>query len=578
MLKKIFIFIILIEIYFAMNYDEEINTTGSFTYKYYKPTYTLRTYKINKYKEYYEIYNMNITLCIYKGETQIKKLENNLEDAYYFKYNNNDVYYITAIYPSSFCELCGFIVSSEDHEFNILSDEYNTTLYFGRYRKFSLKIQNKENTPQFLEIIIRLKSGQYGIFNKAYFEEKGIAFNPINTSDYTYSYMRSNTSYPIIVDELIFKPEFMFQYINHQKYYYEVSIEVNYFNSYIISKNYTECFPKYTFDFYKINNPLNKFFYEISFSKDSLVYLMKSNVEKIKINSLSKYNINDYSILYFETNKNKGCFSIIFSDEKNTITSNTDFKLTLFDSRNYNVIITDNKKFIQINYIKNDYFNIHLYENQEIKYKFFKLNKYIFIFEKNSDEFPLQLQFEKNKEFNRDYYEIEFSYYGLDEDINIEIIHENTIKCVNKTTFYNLTFNPEKQYIYFISNDSSTVYLNDISINNVSNNNYFKLEKDENFDIYADNDKHINCFELKYEINNGSIINPKYNNKFVKSSFYFAYVFLSLDLLIFIGFIFKISIEKVDYNFFQILWMIIKLPLDLPWKKIGYVYFCKRDI
>ena len=78
---------------------------------------------------------MNITLKIYKNDDVIKKLENNLEDAFYFKYNHNEVYYISAEFPSN-CNICGFIVSSEDHELNVLSNEYTTNLYFGKYLKF----------------------------------------------------------------------------------------------------------------------------------------------------------------------------------------------------------------------------------------------------------------------------------------------------------------------------------------------------------------------------------------------------------------------------------------------------------
>lgn len=101
---------------FGMNYDEIISTTAYKIYTY-KPAYIKRAYKLNKYKDYYEIYNMNITLTIYNHDLLIKKLKNNLEEAYYFKYNANDEYYILAEYPLS-CELCGFIILSKDHEFN----------------------------------------------------------------------------------------------------------------------------------------------------------------------------------------------------------------------------------------------------------------------------------------------------------------------------------------------------------------------------------------------------------------------------------------------------------------------------
>ena len=501
MLEKILILIILIEVYFAtIIYDEEINSTATITYMN-TPKYPNRIYKLNKYKNYYEIYNMNITLKIYKGDNLIKILENNLEEAFYFKYNDNEEYYISAEFPST-CDLCGFIVSSEDHELNILSDEYTTNLYFGRYRNFSLKIKNKENSSQILKIKISLKSDKYGVFHKAYFEENGTDFIPFSTSDYVYNYSRSNTSYPIISDELIFKPEFMYQFSSQQKFYYEVGIEVNYINN-VISKNYTQCIPKNKFAFYKLNNPSNDT-YEISFLTGSLIYLMKNNLNKLKLNSINKYNINDYDILFVDSSNNEGCFSIIFSDEKNYMSPNTDYKLTLFDSRDYTFYVTNNQKYLQINYLKNDYFNVSLYVNgsTEIKYKFLKFNKYLFIFENTFKESLFKFKFEKNKVLDMNYYDIEFFYFGLDEDINTEIINENTFNCIKKTSFYNLTFNSDKKYIYFLTNDSSIVYLDDKSITSVSSEyNFFKLENNKNLDFYADNNEHINCFELKYETN-----------------------------------------------------------------------------
>ena len=116
-----------------MTYDEIINTEAYKIYRH-KPTYIKRVYKLNKYKDYYKIYSMNISLVIYNHGSLIKKLDKNLEDTYYFKYDTKDEYYLLAEFPSS-CDLCGFIVSSKEYEFN--QTDINSTK-----KNDILKIQN----------------------------------------------------------------------------------------------------------------------------------------------------------------------------------------------------------------------------------------------------------------------------------------------------------------------------------------------------------------------------------------------------------------------------------------------------
>ena len=94
-LVKIIISIFLVQICFGMEYDEEF-TSGLKSYNQMQHrTIKKRTFKL-KYqnKAYYEISNVNSILTIYKGETQIAKLENDKENSYYFKYDLNYNYYI----------------------------------------------------------------------------------------------------------------------------------------------------------------------------------------------------------------------------------------------------------------------------------------------------------------------------------------------------------------------------------------------------------------------------------------------------------------------------------------------------
>ena len=94
MLLIIIISIFFVQLCFGMVYDEEF-TYGLKYYNLMQQKIKQRTFKlIYQNKDYYEIININSILTIYKGDNQIAKLENDKENAYYFKFDSNYDYYI----------------------------------------------------------------------------------------------------------------------------------------------------------------------------------------------------------------------------------------------------------------------------------------------------------------------------------------------------------------------------------------------------------------------------------------------------------------------------------------------------
>ena len=486
----------------GMDYDEEF-TTGQKQLFRPSQSYTKVFKLVKQDKDYYEIINVNSILTIYKGDTQVAKLGEDKDHSYYFKYDSNYVYYIKFDFPSFSNDFYAFYVSTDDEELNILSS--SLTLRFAKEREFSIYVKNKETTPQIIAFEIYFDS-QYGIVNSISIEENSVNFVPFSSKYDTYSYRRSYYYYAIITNELIFKPIIKYQYSSI--YEFKKAILRFQYETNLISENTTKCVSQdsiYNFQFYKMNPPSNKPYYEISFKKNSLLYILKGNFNKEEITSITKYSVDSYGYLMANTLSNEACFSVIFSDEKNTITEDTTFSLPLFDSRNYDVLFKGSKKYIQIKYPKNDYFNLSIYsknEGKEINYKFYNMvsKEYVYIFSKDSNELPIQFRFTRI-ETVYNYYTIEIIYNGLDYDIQEEIIENDNFKCVEKTTtFFTIKHNPEKEYIYLLISDMYNSYMNFEKIYDIhSSYNFYELKENKLLQIYPSG-KNI-CFELIYEKN-----------------------------------------------------------------------------
>ena len=117
-------------------------------------------------------------------------------------------------------------------------------------------------------------------------------------------------------------------------------------------------------------------------------------------------------------------FLLFFSDEGNTISEESSFSLTLFDSRNFEVAFTNTKEYIQIKLKKNKYFNVNLflidfgkYEN----YRYFNANtyEYVYIFRNNLTKLNVEFKFTRIGNFS-DYYNFLIDYSGLKEDYKDE--------------------------------------------------------------------------------------------------------------------------------------------------------------
>jgi len=486
-------FTCLLSLSFGMEYDEDF-TTGMKYYTY-KPSFTTRTFSLVKQsKDYYEIISYNCILTIYEGDTEVTKLSNN-DEAYYFKYDSNSQYYLVMEIPSSY-SFFGFNVQIGDSELNILTS--SLTLYFAGRREFSLAVKNSETTPKIIQINISMV--YYAAIDSVTVEENGIVFNP-------FSKISSQTEikyYMILNDELTFKP--IVYWTSTINYFRSVKVKLTYLDN-SISEDFIQCL-KSDVAYYKMINPIDKPYYDITFKGDSLLYNIKDNFNYQRAISGNKYAINDYGYLLVNATAKEVCFSVTFTDEKNSISEDTNLNLYLFDTSDYYYTFIGEKKYIQIKYAKNDYFTLRIYlddKNEEINYRYFnpRTKEYFFVFEKTSTELSVRFNLEKIKDFTTKYYQMEINYKGLDKDIETETIDGDIFKCFDEVAFFNIKYNPLKPFIYISANNSFYIYINDVELGNIESiNNFYSFNEDQKMEIFASSD-YIICFDLKYEIENG---------------------------------------------------------------------------
>ena len=490
---KMILLICLLALSFGMEYDEDF-TSGMKYYTYtYKPSFTKITYRLVKQsKDFYEIIIYNCVLTIYEEDNEEAKLTNN-DEAYYFQYDSNSQYYLVMEVPSSSWSFFGFNVQIGDAELNILSS--SLTLWFAERREFSLTIQNKEETPKIIQIKITLIS--YSKCDSATVEENGTIFNP-------FSIITKQLYYIILNDELTFKP--ILYYTNTINYFRSVRVELTILDN-TISDDLVQCLSS-DVTYYKVINPTDKPYYEVAFKENSLVYNVKDNFNYQQAISGNKYSINDYGYLLVNATVNEVCFSVIFTDEKNSISEDSNLNLYLFGTREYNYTFIGEKNYIQIKYAKNDYFTLRIYSgdgNREINYRYFnpRTNEYLFIFEKASNELSVIFHLEKIKDFTTKYYQMEINYKGLDKDIESETIDGDVSKCFDEAAFFNIIYNPLKPFLFLATNSTYYIYLNDVQLMNIeSNGDFYSFNEDQKMEIFASSD-YIICFDLKYETENG---------------------------------------------------------------------------
>ena len=497
LLVKIIISIFLFQMCFGMEYDEEFKS-GLHYFNYYQhKTIKQRTFKL-KYqdKAYYEISNVNSILTIYRGNTQIGKLENDKENSFYFKYDLNYDYYIFFEFPDYESEFYAFYVTISDSPLNIITSS-GLSLRYAKKRDFTLKIKNNESTPQV--VAIHLHENKYGTVESVSFEENGNSFTP--------DYNGHDTYYAVIENEITFKTVIYYPYTQIFEYHSLVVYLDNTVN--VLSENTTTCISPGHYDnifYYRINPPLNKPYYELSFKDNSELYYVKDNFYKTKMTSIKRYTTNNFKFFKADTTNNGCCFSIIFMDEKNTISEESPFSISLFDSRSYELPLVNTKRYIYINFLKNDYFDASIYLvnfRRYVDYKYFhpKTNEYGYIFKNDLSQLTIEFKFTRKSTIS-DYYNFQIIYNGLNEDFKEETIKDDTFKCCNGITFFNLEYKPEKSYFYLLTNDTSNFYINFVKLSDIySKNNFYYSNENTQIQLFP-TEKKI-CFELSFEKNYG---------------------------------------------------------------------------
>lgn len=193
---------------------------------------------------------------------------------------------------------------------------------------------------------------------------------------------------------------------------------------------------------------------------NSKIYYLKSNEEKTELKSLSIYDKN-FNKIYVDTTSSSVCFYIYFLNENFIINDNSTYSLYLFGSRNYEITIKNSKaKYFHVNFKKNKYFNftkivLPNQNNLEIKALYLNPNNYyVYQFEKDSNEMPINIYVEKINSFNN-YETIEFEFYAYNEEI----------KKIDKDYFEYIS---EEKYFYLMPSSEKKPYLH-LKTNNVKN-------------------------------------------------------------------------------------------------------------
>ena len=506
MIAKMIIFIFLFQARFEMEYDEEFTSGLKYYNNQQHQTIKKRTFKlIKKNDDYYEIINKNSIITIYCETTQIAKLENDKENCYYFKYQTNLNYYIYFEFPDYVSDFYAFYVSTRDQPLNLITSS-SLTLAYAKKRELSLIIKNSDSTPKLISFRLYMdKTGQVESFLA---EEDGDSFIPYLNRYDTHIYSEHHdTYYAVIKDELLFKLVIYYPYTQIYEYHSSTISLVG--DVKIISENITNCISTSTYSnliFYQLNPPSDKPYYEISFKPDSEIYNIKDNFYRIQISKINQYTINNYKFFMVNTTNNDCCFSVFFSDEKNIISEESSFNLSLFDTRNYQATFINTKDYIQIKFSKNNYFNLSLFLPNLgiiIDYKYFNptTNEYFYIFKKVHYETLVEFRFVKIGNV-KNYYNAIITYSSLDEDIKQEYIEKDTFICCNSATFFNISYKPDKKYIYLLSNDTSNTYINFVELSKINKYNHYNfhiLEEKTEIEIFPSGKKI--CFELIYEIN-----------------------------------------------------------------------------
>lgn len=362
---------------------------------------------------YYEVTNLDGTVIIKNGNKILGKLPLG-ENAFSFMHDGSSNYNITFTFPNPF-KVCGIIISSQNYNYtNIL--ESSKTFYILRKREMEFTILNNNKLiPQIICVSVSLSYSYRVDVQRAFFKEKNKEFVPYYIKSQYYM-----DFYAILTDELIFNT--VIYNPNPEKditYYIKCSVDLKNNQAINITENKAICLNS-NVKFFKIDN--NKFnYFEISLLKNTQLFWYDNNYKKTKINlSISEYKNKNSEFLVLNATQNKGCFSIIFSDEENTITNNTQIILSLFNSRSYKITITNaiynNHRII---FELNSYYNLtNIILPSKVEIISITTEKYdnlVYEFKSKLKTFQIILQFDKIEDYIDDYYKVKFIYQNIKE-------------------------------------------------------------------------------------------------------------------------------------------------------------------
>lgn len=491
---------------FCIDIDDTINGAKEEIYYFsQRPTKNPVTYQIQKdsEKKYFEIIYFYCQITVLKEDEIIYQSNNEESGEYLYNFEHDGSnYYMTIQYTSSIAPY-GFLLKSQSSEYNYILSS-SETIELLKKRSFTLKIENKENEKTIICVkvpeINRIKMNE----NKdtkmiedgkeidyKYLKEGSSATNYIN---YFYAVLSNQISFSSIVTTEWYTT------INQKS---SATIYLDNYKIKEITEDTIISLKKGSFEYYKIKNNALSYF-EISFLKNTELYLLESNTQKTEIKTIQRFDKNS-NLFMLNSENNEGCFNIMFMDEKNSVTEDKEFTLNIFDTRDYNITIINEKiDYIKIGFKENSYVNLTKIflpnKNVDIKSNFQDINNYyIFEFEKESSEIPVTLKFEKLKDISK-YETVEF-FYKSSRDI-IYKIENDYFECVNESKTFLLNSNSENKCINMTFNSTEGVKLNDIKIKNRWINLNIADEKNYLY-ILGSKEKPI-CFNALYS-KNGSI-------------------------------------------------------------------------
>lgn len=351
-LKNLFFALLILNSIYCIDVDGIINGKMNIIYSR-QPAKSSEIYeiKINDGR-YFEIINYYGNLTILKNNDILYTDEYSKEEkAFYFKYDDYSKYYLIFEVPSPFIT-SGFSVESKTLPYdNIIEDSVKLKLL--TERKFELKIENENQSPQLIYINIPT-TYRISVNDDAEFEEDGKSFKPIIEKESIYGYY-SYYYYAILNKYLIFK-------FTLQTKWYSTKDSECYADIYVVKNvskeiNKKSYFKEGSIKYYKLNFT-DSSECEISIRKNTKLFLIKNNFdEPAEIIGTTTIQKTEPAFLFLES----GCFSVIFQKEKK-ITEYGIIELYLFDSRSFTLTFINTKtKYISVSSDANSFDLVDVY-------------------------------------------------------------------------------------------------------------------------------------------------------------------------------------------------------------------------